>query len=204
MAPHPLINKPAPEFSIPDANGHMFKFPPEEQGVRVKKPIALFFYPEAGTFGCTREACQFRDALVEKGIFKQTDVQVIGISPDPVPKQKQFAESQNLTYPVLSDEKHVAYQAFHVGKGLLGFADARTTFVIDKEGIIRDSLSATMNYNAHVKFVIKALGKLESQPAAVESSSKTNDADTDAARPDYPSSSQTRDELGRVAYVVGA
>jgi hypothetical protein len=53
--------------------------------VRVKKPIALFFYPEAGkhpftcsgpnycvypfrcragTFGCTREACQFRDALV--------------------------------------------------------------------------------------------------------------------------------------------
>jgi peroxiredoxin Q/BCP len=60
-----------------------------------------------------------------------------------------------------------------------------------------------MNYNAHVKFVIKALGKLESQPA-VESSSKTNDADTDAARPDYPSSSQTRDELGRVAYVVGA
>lgn len=48
MAPHLLINKPAPEFSIPDANGHMFKFPPEEQGVRVKKPIALFFYPEAG------------------------------------------------------------------------------------------------------------------------------------------------------------
>lgn len=85
MAPHPLINESVPEFSLPDANGHMFKFPPEEQGVRVKKPIALFFYPEAGkhscidmlrpevlcssirctgTFGCTREACQFRDALV--------------------------------------------------------------------------------------------------------------------------------------------
>lgn len=203
MAPHPLINEPAPEFLIPDANGHMFKFPPGEQGVRVKKPIALFFYPEAGTFGCTREACQFRDALVEKEIFKRTDVQVIGISPDPVPKQKQFVESQNLTYPVLSDEKRVAYQAFHVGKGLLGFVDARTTFVIDKEGIIRDSLSATMNYNAHVKFVIKALGELESQPS-VESSSKTHDADTDTARPDDPSLSQVRDELGRVAYAVGA
>ncbi|KAG1822556.1 peroxiredoxin Q, partial [Suillus subaureus] len=163
MAPHPLINEPAPEFSVPDANGRMFKFPPEEQGVRVKKPIALFFYPGAGTFGCTREACQFRDALVEKDIFRRTGVQVIGISPDPVPKQKQFAESQNLTYPVLSDEKHIAYHAFHVGKGLLGFTDARTTFVIDSEGIIRDSLSATMNYNAHVGFVIKALGKLESQ-----------------------------------------
>lgn len=203
MAPHPLINQPAPEFSIPDANGHMFNFPPEEQGVRVKKPIALFFYPEAGTFGCTHEACQFRDALVEKEIFKRTNVQVIGISPDPVPKQKKFVESQNLTYPVLSDEEHVAYQAFHVGKGLFGFTDARTTFVIDSEGIIRDSLSATMNYNAHVKFVIKALGKLESQPS-VESLSKIHDVDADAARSDDPSSSQIRDELGRVAYVVSA
>ncbi|KAG1879153.1 thioredoxin-like protein [Suillus subluteus] len=206
MAPHPLINQPVPEFSIPDANGHTFKFPPEEQGVRVKKPIALFFYPEAGTFGCIREACQFRDALVEKEIFKRTDVQVIGISPDPVPKQKQFVESQSLTYPVLSDEKHVAYQAFHVGKSLLGFTDTRTTFVIDSEGIIRDSLSATMNYSAHVKFVIKALGKLEvdSSQHSGESSSKTHDVEDDAVRSDDSSSSQIRDELGRVAYVVGA
>lgn len=169
----------------------------------MKKPIALFFYPEAGTFGCTREACQFRDALVEKEIFKRTDVQVIGISPDPVSKQKQFAESQNLNYPVLSDERHIAYQAFHVGRSLLGFTDARTTFVIDSEGIIRDSLSATMNYNAHVKFVIKALEKLEPQHSA-ESSSKTHDADSDAARSDDPLSSQSREELSRVANMVGA
>ncbi|KAG2096537.1 thioredoxin-like protein [Suillus discolor] len=206
MAPHPLVNESSPEFSLPDANGHMFKFPPEEQGVRVKRPIALFFYPEAGTFGCTREACQFRDALVEKEIFKRTDVQVIGISSDPVPKQKRFVESQNLTYPVLSDEKHVAYHAFHVGKGIMGFGDARTTFVIDSEGIIRDSLSANVNYNAHVKFVTKALEKLESQPS-VRSPSETSDADAAAARSessDDSSLSQTRDELSRVAYVVCA
>lgn len=200
MAPHPLINELAPEFSIPDVNGKMFKFPPEEQGVRVKKPIALFFYPEAGTFGCTREACQFRDALVEKEIFKRTDVQVIGISPDPVSKQKQFAESQNLNYTVLSDERHIAYQAFHIGRSLLGFTDARTTFVIDSEGIIRDSLSATINYNTHVRFVTKALEKLEPQHSA-EFLSKTQDAD--AAHSDDPLSSQTREELGRVANVVG-
>ncbi|KAG2145874.1 thioredoxin-like protein [Suillus clintonianus] len=198
MAPHPLINKPAPEFSIPDANGHMFKFPPEVQGLQVKKPIALFFYPESGSLSCTREACQFRDALTGR---KMTDVQVIGISHDSVPKQKQFVESQNLTYPVLSDEKHVAYKAFHVGKSFLGLTDARTTFVIDNDGIIRDSLSDTMSSNAHIKFAIRALGKLVSQPS-VESSSKSHDVD--AARSDDSSFSQTRDELGRVAYVAGA
>jgi peroxiredoxin Q/BCP len=60
-----------------------------------------------------------------------------------------------------------------------------------------------MNYNAHVKFVIKALEKLESR-SSVESLSKTRNADTDLARSDDSSSSQIRNELGRVAYVVGA
>jgi len=82
IKPHPLINQPTPEFCIPDAKGRMFKFPPEEQGQRVHKPIAVFFYRESGTLRshasvrrlyssirsagatfCTREACQFRDAL---------------------------------------------------------------------------------------------------------------------------------------------
>ena len=52
MAPHPLINKLTPEFSLPDANGQTFKFPPEEQGQRVRKPIALFFYPKLGISLC--------------------------------------------------------------------------------------------------------------------------------------------------------
>jgi len=201
MAPHALINKPAPEFLIPDANGQMFKFPPEEQGQRVHKPIALFFYPKSGTLGRTREAAQFRDALAKNKIFKQTGVQVIGISGDPAPKQKQFAESQNLTYPVLSDENHVAHKAFQVDKSLFGFIETRTTFVIDKDDIIRDSLSTTLNYGAHVEFVTKALEKLASEDedtSSVESS--PGGAVADAASPDE----QTRDELGRVAYVVGA
>lgn len=86
MAPqHPLIDKIAPSFSIPDSNGDVFKFPPEQDGKPVEKPIALFFYPKSGkgrfmrapfpsradlmcfrhlgTYGCTREACHFRDAL---------------------------------------------------------------------------------------------------------------------------------------------
>ncbi|OJA09330.1 hypothetical protein AZE42_05454 [Rhizopogon vesiculosus] len=201
MAPHALINKPAPEFLIPDANGQMFKFPPEKQGQRVHKPIALFFYPKSGTLGRTREAAQFRDALAKNKIFKQTGVQVIGISGDPAPKQKQFAESQNLTYPVLSDENHVAHEAFQVDKSLFGFIDSRTTFVIDKDDVIRDSLSTTLNYGAHVEFVTKALEKLASKDedtSSIESSSEGGDADAAG------SDEQIRDELGRAAYVVGA
>ncbi|KAI6115810.1 thioredoxin-like protein [Pisolithus croceorrhizus] len=97
MAPHPLIDKEAPSFTLLDANGESFKFPPEEGGKRVNKPIAVFFYPQSGTFGCTREACQFRDALAENEIFKRSNVQVIGISADPVEKQKSFVQKNRLS-----------------------------------------------------------------------------------------------------------
>ncbi|OCH91855.1 AhpC-TSA-domain-containing protein [Obba rivulosa] len=156
---HPLVGKPAPAISLPDANGNTFTVTPGANGV----PIVLFFYPKSGSFGCTKEACQFRDALAEKDLFKRTKVEIVGISPDPVEKQKAFVEKEKLTYPVLSDSNGEARKAYSVGKGLLGFVDARVTFVIDSKGVVRDALDATMNYNAHLKFVTKWLDKLEAE-----------------------------------------
>jgi peroxiredoxin len=40
-------------------------------------------------------------------------------------------------YPVLSDEEHVARNAFHVRRAFFGLSKSRTTFVIDQDGIIR-------------------------------------------------------------------
>ncbi|KAI5989057.1 thioredoxin-like protein [Pisolithus albus] len=203
MAPHPLIGKEAPSFTLPDANGNSFKFPPEQEGRRVDKPIAVFFYPQSGTFGCTREACQFRDALAENEIFKRSDVQVVGISADPVEKQKSFVQKNRLSYPVLSDQEHVAHNAFQVGRGMLGLTNARTTFVIDSGGIVRGVLSATMNYSAHAKFVTKELEKMQ------ESQKKTGGEPGEGAAEqqptaEVPASSPERDELGRAAGAVSA
>ena len=67
-----------------------------------------------GSFGCTKEACQFRDALVgrrplilkpgvshpdfaDNNTFKESNLQVIGISPDSVEAQAAFVEKQKLT-----------------------------------------------------------------------------------------------------------
>ncbi|KAF9221492.1 AhpC-TSA-domain-containing protein [Gyrodon lividus] len=206
MAPHPLIDKEAPSFSISDSKGETFKFPPEEGGKDGGKPIVLFFYPESGTYGCTREACQFRDALVEKEIFKRSDVLVVGVSSDPVEKQKAFAEKHNLAYPVLSDTAHVAHKTYHVGKGLLGLTDARTTFVIDQRGIVRGVLKETMNFSAHVKFAIKELEKMQNRNAPQDT---TNDPGGGQDQENYmsptdPAERAEREELGRVADAVGA
>jgi len=160
MAWQSLIGKQAPSLTLTNHNGEPYTLTPGKNGV----PIALFFYPKSGSFGCTKEACQFRDALAEKEVFKDDRAQVIGVSPDPVAKQKLFVEKQKLTYPVLSDEKFEARTAYKVGKGMMGLTDyARVTFIIDGKGVVRDGLDATMNYGAHSKFVTKWLEKLQKE-----------------------------------------
>jgi peroxiredoxin Q/BCP len=75
-----LIGKAAPQFKLKNYDGHDYDVKPGEKGI----PLVIFFYPEAGeytsipdrtkprhsskpgSFGCTREACQFRDAVAGK------------------------------------------------------------------------------------------------------------------------------------------
>lgn len=154
MSPSTLINKQAPAFTLKNHDGTDYAFKPEG-GV----PTAIFFYPKSGSYGCTREACQFRDALVQNGAFKGSNLRVIGISPDSVQEQDNFVKKQGLTYPVLSDSAGEFRKLYGVGKGLMGLVEARVTYFVDSKGVVRDALDATMNYAAHVTFVNKCLAK---------------------------------------------
>ncbi|KAJ8501911.1 hypothetical protein ONZ51_g298 [Trametes cubensis] len=218
MARHPLIGQPAPSIALPGADGETYTLTPGEKGV----PIALFFYPKSGapastqlltsstgSFGCTKEACQFRDALAEKDLFKRTKVEIVGISSDPVDKQKEFVEKQKLTYPVLSDAKGEVRKAYHVGKGLFGLAEtARVTFLIDSKGTVRDVLDTTVNYSAHVRFVTKWLDKLEAEEKKAAEAPAASPAADEAPAVDTPNATipegNTVGELGRAAEAVQA
>src|SRR6266566_692839 len=88
---------------------------PDETGTRRKLseflsdgPVVLFFYPAAMTYGCTKESCHFRDLAAE---FDAVGAQRIGISADPVEKQKKFSEKHSCDFPLLSDpDRAVAKQ----------------------------------------------------------------------------------------------
>lgn len=68
--------------------------------------------------------------------FDQTDSQVLGISIDTVPSQKAFAEKEGIAFPLLSDFYRKVSRAYGVLNEEKGYDD-RTTFVVDKSGIIR-------------------------------------------------------------------
>lgn len=63
--------------------------------------VVVYFYPRADTPGCTTEACSFRDSWSD---YEDAGVAVVGISDDPVPDIKKFAEKFELPFDLLSDE----------------------------------------------------------------------------------------------------
>jgi peroxiredoxin Q/BCP len=124
----------APNFSLPTSTGKTVSLD-EFKG---KKAVVLFFYPKADTPGCTKEACGFRDTLVD---YDQRNVAVLGISPDPVGDVTKFSGKFNLNFPLLADSDHAVADAYGVwgqkqmaGNTYMGVV--RTTFVIDKSGQI--------------------------------------------------------------------
>jgi len=164
MSPSSLIGKVAPAFTLKNHDGTDYEFKPEGSA-----PTAIFFYPKSGSYGCTREACQFRDALVENDAFKETNLRVIGISPDSVEDQDKFVKKQKLTYPVLSDSAGEFRTSYGVGRGILGLVDARVTYFVDSKGVVRDVVDATMNYAAHISFVNKCLAQYAKEEATPSS-----------------------------------
>jgi peroxiredoxin len=69
--------------------------------------------------------------------FDGADTQIFGVSEDFTPSQKEFAEKNKLTFPLLSDfSKRKVAQDYGVLIQDLGIAN-RATFVVDKEGKIK-------------------------------------------------------------------
>ncbi|AIJ21522.1 thioredoxin-dependent thiol peroxidase [Amycolatopsis methanolica] len=143
----------APDFTLPDSTGKQVSLS-DFRG----RHVVVYFYPAAGTPGCTKQACDFRDNL---GELDGAGYQVLGISPDKPEKLAKFAEAEQLTFPLLSDpDKTVLTEwgAFGEKKnyGRIVQGVIRSTFVIDPEGTI---VKAMYNVRAtgHVAKLLKDL-----------------------------------------------
>ena len=102
------------------------------------KWIVLYFYPKDNTSGCTTEACGFRD---DYSAYKDTDIVILGVSPDSPKSHRNFREKYDLPFTLLADENHEVCELYDVW-GLKKFMGReydgvfRTTFLIDEEGKI--------------------------------------------------------------------
>ncbi len=150
------IGKLAPDFSLPADGGGVITL-----SALKGHPIVLYFYPKDSTSGCTKEACDFRDAQPD---FSSLKAQVIGVSRDSVKSHDSFKAKQSLNFPLVSDVEGKLCEAYGawVEKSMYGrkyMGIERSTFLIDSTGVVR-AVWRKVKVPGHVAEVFQQLKNL--------------------------------------------
>jgi peroxiredoxin Q/BCP len=126
--------KKAPAFSLKDQHGQLHTL-----ADYAGRPLILYFYPKDDTPGCTKESCEFQEALPQ---FKKTRAAVLGVSILNEASKAKFAEKYGLTFPLLADADHAVAEKYGVwqeksnyGRKYMGIA--RTTYLIGPDGRVQ-------------------------------------------------------------------
>jgi peroxiredoxin Q/BCP len=149
---------PIPTFSGTLSDGSVFRS--SDLGGR---PLVLYFYPKDFTTGCTRQACQFRDAFLE---LTGLGAQILGVSKDSAQTHERFRAEYRLPFPLLTDPDASIARLFGVTYlgGLTSFFK-RVTFVIDSQGVIRGIFRHEAAIDRHVRDVRECLRAIRGVPA---------------------------------------
>jgi peroxiredoxin Q/BCP len=141
-----------PDLTLPGPGGKPFRL----HDLVGQKTMVVYFYPKDETAGCTAEACSFRDSYED---FTAAGAEVIGISGDSTKSHESFASHHRLPFVLLSDPDGAARAAFGVKK-TLGLIPGRTTFVIDRNGVIQHVFESQVRVGKHVDEALATVKQL--------------------------------------------
>lgn len=128
----------APDFVLPDADMETFDL----SSLRGRHHAILFFYPKDGTPYCTQEAIDFSDHEEE---FNRLGCVILGVSRDDCLSHAEFRDRNGLSVRLLSDVEGAVCRKYGVchyreKDGHRKLVVGRSTFIIDRQGIIRHAL----------------------------------------------------------------
>ncbi|NVM99196.1 peroxiredoxin [Arthrobacter sp. SDTb3-6] len=140
------------DFELQDQHGT----PRRLSALAANGPLVIFFYPLAGSGGCTKEACHFRDLAQE---FAAAGASVVGISTDSPQRQLAFATENHLGFPLLSDPRGEVAELFGVRRHLLArsLPTKRATFIVDPSLAVQFQVSSETNMDVHADQALAAL-----------------------------------------------
>jgi peroxiredoxin Q/BCP len=148
---------PVADFTLPSTGGADFTLS-SARG----KSLVIYFYPKDNTPGCTTESQHFRDSYAK---FQEAGCEIVGISRDSLKSHENFKAKFTLPFALLSDVDEKVCTQFGVikmkklyGKEVRGVE--RSTFVIDKNGILRQEWRG-VKVDGHVEEVLKLVQSLK-------------------------------------------
>lgn len=149
--------QPAPDFALPDADMRNVTL----QAQRGKHHVVLYFYPKDDTSGCTLEALDFTNLADE---FEQAGAVVLGVSRDDCGSHAAFRDKHGLAVQLLADVEGEVCEQYAVWQqkekdGVKRMGIARSTFIIDRNGVIRHALYG-VNAKGHAAAVLELVRAL--------------------------------------------
>jgi len=154
----------APTFILPDADMEMFDL----ASLHGKQHVVLFFYPKCGTPYCTQEAIDFSD---HDSDFLRRGCVLIGISREDCLAHADFRDKHGLSIRLLSDQngdvcRQYGVMHYREHDGHKKLSVVRSTFIIDREGMIRHALYDVPHkgHAAEVFRLVKALNAKTKSP----------------------------------------
>ncbi|HEY5812947.1 MAG TPA: peroxiredoxin [Terrimicrobiaceae bacterium] len=133
------VGSKAPVITGKDQDGAAVNF----ADVYAKGTTLVYFYPKAGTAGCTAQACSLRDSFPD---LTATGLQILGVSEDTVEAQKAFQQENNLQFTLIADNDGKVAEAF--GVPLTNGRAKRQSFIIKNGKIVWTSLEAKTKEHA--------------------------------------------------------
>jgi len=149
----------APSFELPDADMQTVDL----STFKGKKNVVLYFYPKDGTPGCTLVTTDFSD---HEDQFVKHDCVVLGVSRDDCLTHADFRDRNGVTIGLLSDTEGEVCRKYGVIQhretdGVRRECLVRSTFVIDKKGVIRHAAYG-VNPRHHAQEIFDVVRKLKS------------------------------------------
>jgi peroxiredoxin Q/BCP len=135
------VGQPAPQVNGTDENGKSIAF----STVYAQGLTLVYFYPKAGTSGCTAEACSLRDSYTQ---LHGHGLQIIGVSRDAVDAQKKFQDEYHLPFTLVADRDGTVARAFGVPMMMFLPVASRESFIVKDGKIAWTSLHAKTNGSA--------------------------------------------------------
>ena len=153
-----LTGQTAPSFSLPDADMQTVSL----SSYKGRKNVVLYFYPRDDTPGCTLEAIEFSDHEAQ---FGRHDCVILGVSRDDCMVHAEFSDKHGLSVNLLSDFDGEVCRKYGVlrekqAEGVKRLFLVRSTFVIDKKGVIRLAAYG-VNPRGHALEVFEAVRHLK-------------------------------------------
>lgn len=147
----------APAFSVPNQSNDMISL----SDFKGDKNVVLYFYPKDDTPGCTIEANEFTKLASE---FAKVDTVVLGVSKDSCESHQAFIDKFGLQVDLLADTTGECCEAYGVWqekekKGVKKMGIVRSTFVINKDGVLEDAMYG-VTAEGHAQAILDKVSKL--------------------------------------------